>query len=316
MSAVLGLALIAGMVAALNPCAFSLLPAYIGFFVNVDNDRTHGLDRRLLRALGSALAVTTGFVVFFVVAGSTVGLATTGVRRNLPWVTMAVGAGVVAGGLAVVAGWRPPTPKPTIAVGLGRGAPAMVFYGVVYALASLSCTLAPFVAVTTAALSRSAGSALLAFLAYALGMGLVISGVAFAAAVARSGPVGGLRRLSRHATRCGGLLMVASGGYAIWYGRWELSVYAGDLSSDPLVDRGERLRLALANGLERVGPVRIALVLLATFALGVLAARRGGGADHRSGASTQSRPSCSVGALPDRDCPHSEAVPRAPRRSN
>ena len=62
----------------------------------------------------------------------------------------------------------------------GRGAPtrrlgSMVGYGVAYALASLSCTIAPFLAVTAATFrSDSVAQGVLAYLAYGLGMALVV----------------------------------------------------------------------------------------------------------------------------------------------
>ena len=65
-SSILLLALTAGMVGAINPCGFSLLPAYIGSFVAGD-DVESPLDRRLLRAVWSAVSVTAGFVLVFVI---------------------------------------------------------------------------------------------------------------------------------------------------------------------------------------------------------------------------------------------------------
>ena len=50
------------MVATFNPCGFSLLPAYIGVFVSGDRI-AESTERRVLRALGVAMAVSVGFVV-------------------------------------------------------------------------------------------------------------------------------------------------------------------------------------------------------------------------------------------------------------
>ena len=66
----LGFAFAAGMVAAVNPCGFAMLPAYLGLYLGSgDTDgRTH-----LLRHVGRALLVgglvTVGFVLLFGVAG-------------------------------------------------------------------------------------------------------------------------------------------------------------------------------------------------------------------------------------------------------
>ncbi len=53
--------------------------------------------------------------------------------------------------------------------------------------------------------------------------------------------------------------MVLAGGYAIWYGRWELAVYSGDLGTDPVIDTMEQVRLWFVVTIERIGAQRLAL---------------------------------------------------------
>ena len=67
--------------------------------------------------------------------------------------------------------------------------------------------------------------------------------------------------------------MVLSGAYTMWYARWQLGVYAGNLSSDPIVERGEELRLRLVETIEGIGPGRIALAVAACLAVAIVAAR-------------------------------------------
>ena len=67
--------------------------------------------------------------------------------------------------------------------------------------------------------------------------------------------------------------MVFAGGYAIWYGRWELAVYDGDLSSDPIIDNMEDIRLWFVNTIERIGAQRLT-ILLALAVAGVITAAR------------------------------------------
>ena len=234
-SSILLLALTAGMVGAINPCGFSLLPAYIGSFVAGD-DVESPLDRRLLRAVWSAVSVTAGFVLVFVILGVVLSSLADRIRGQLPWVTMLIGGVLIVAGVAVMAGRQLPMPAFTLRAASGRGAVGMVSYGVVYALASLSCTIGPFLAITSAALDQSLAGGLLAYVAYGLGMGTIILAIAASAALARPKPGHRLRRLSRHAPRLGGALMIISGSYAIWYARWELAVYSGDLSTDVIID--------------------------------------------------------------------------------
>ena len=264
-SSILLLALTAGMVGAINPCGFSLLPAYIGSFVAGD-DVESPLDRRLLRAVWSAVSVTAGFVLVFVILGVVLSSLADRIRGQLPWVTMLIGGVLIVAGVAVMAGRQLPMPAFTLRAASGRGAVGMVSYGVVYALASLSCTIGPFLAITSAALDQSLAGGLLAYVAYGLGMGTIILAIAASAALARPKPGHRLRRLSRHAPRLGGALMIISGSYAIWYARWELAVYSGDLSTDVIIDTGERWRIKAITFIENVGAVRLGVMLLIAVA--------------------------------------------------
>lgn len=264
MNAPLALALVAGMVGAVNPCGFSLLPAYIGFFVSGEGAAA-SLDRRLLRAVTSAAAVTVGFVVVFVFLGVLLESIANRIRPDLPWVTIAIGAVVICAGTATVLGRRIRVPMPALRSLPGRTSVAMMTYGAFYALASLSCTIGPFLAITTLAINRSLIGGLATYVAYATGMGTVILVLATTAALARPGPTRKLRHLARHAGRVGGLLMILSGGYAIWYARWELAVYRGDFSNDPIVDAGERIRRAVIQTIEAVGAIRLGLFVAAVL---------------------------------------------------
>ena len=73
----LALAFVAGAVATINPCGFALLPAYLSYFLGLDDDATAaapggdaatgspGGANPVLRALAVSAAVTLGFVVVF-----------------------------------------------------------------------------------------------------------------------------------------------------------------------------------------------------------------------------------------------------------
>lgn len=262
MNAPLSLAFVAGMLAAVNPCAFSLLPAYVGLFLHLD-DSTAPVRHRLWRVAVTTTAVSAGFVVVFTALGLLLDRLSSSARERLPWLTLAIGVSLVGIGLAVVVGWRFRSPVPAVRITSGRPAIAMFLYGVGYGTASMSCTLGPFLAVTAMASSESVLSGLATYFVYAAGMGLVVGAVAVASAAARPSAIVGMRGLSRFAGRLGGVVMVASGSYAIWYARWELKVYGGDLTTDRVVRWGEQFRADVAQRIELLGPARSALVLLA-----------------------------------------------------
>jgi Cytochrome C biogenesis protein transmembrane region len=78
-----GYAFGAGMVAALNPCGFALLPAYIGLYLGTIQRRSG--PRRFLRAFEVSAAMTAGFIVLFGSAGVVLALATSSIARYFPW---------------------------------------------------------------------------------------------------------------------------------------------------------------------------------------------------------------------------------------
>jgi len=261
------------MVATFNPCGFSLLPAYLGAFVAGDApDRR--LDQRVARAVGVAAAVSVGFVAVFTTAGVVIDQLTGPTRQRLPWVSIVVGAALaVAGGLMVL-GWKPAIAVrgPDLVSGR-RGIAAMVGYGATFAIASLSCTIGPFLAVTGVALTRSTVQGVAAYTAYAVGMGTIVLAISVLAAVAHSSVVRAMGRLTRVMPRIGGALMIAAGAYAAWYGRWELGVYAGDLRGDPIIDTAEALRLRIVETVQGLGAARIGLAVLVVTSVAVVAVR-------------------------------------------
>ena len=62
--------------------------------------------------------------------------------------------------------------------------------------------------------------------------------------------------VSRSTGRLDVVLMIAGGGYAVWYRRWEFAVYSGNLASDSIIDTGERLRLWFVATVTRFGAIR------------------------------------------------------------
>lgn len=307
-SGAVALAFTAGMVATFNPCGFSLLPAYIGAFVSGGATR-QGTGHRVIRAIGVAAAVSIGFVIVFATAGLVIDRLAGEARRQLPWVTIVIGALLVLAGIATAVGWKPTlmVRRPNLVAGR-TGIGAMIGYGATYAIASLSCTIGPFLAVTGAALTQSTFQGIATYIAYALGMGVIILAISVAAALAQSTVTNHMRRITPIAARLGGALMVVAGGYAIWYGRWELAVYDGDLDSDPIVDTIEEIRLSIINTIEAIGAGRLALFVVVTTAA-IIAAVRHHGSDTEADLTAEELASRADGHGANRDAErHAESL--------
>lgn len=272
------LALAAGLLAAVNPCGFALLPAYLSFLVLDKEDDVGGARARAIgRALTLTAAMTVGFVAVFGAFGLLAAPAADAVARHLPWVSIVIGLILAVAGGWLLAGRQ----LPTFGIKMGSGPEvtrrfgSMALFGASYAIASLGCTIGPFLAVVVAGFradSVAAGAGL--FLAYAAGMALVVGAVALAVALARVSLVRGLRRAAPLISRAAGALLLIAGAYVAWYGWYEIRVFRDADTTDPIVDTAAAVQTAAASWLDSVGPAAVAAVaailLAATAAVHVL----------------------------------------------
>jgi cytochrome c-type biogenesis protein len=270
------LAVAAGMAATVNPCGFALLPAYLSAFLGTEN-RAGGVNA-VGRALAVSGAMTAGFVVVFGLFGLVVTPLAVSLDEHLPWVTIVIGIGLVGLGIALLAGRQLTLRIPKLQAG-GRDGTllSMFLFGVSYAVASLSCTIGPFLAITSTTFrSSSIVAGLGVFLAYALGMGIVIGVLTVALALAKGTVVQRFRRALPVINRVAGVLLVLAGAYVAWYGWYEIRVFRGR-TDDPIIDRAIRIQAWLQNALVPDDPARVAavaLVVLSAFAAVVLVRRR------------------------------------------
>ena len=253
------LALAAGLVAALNPCGFALLPAYLAMVVAADDDGSS-----LARALRMTAAMSIGFVAVFGAFGAVVVPLTLSLERYLPWATIVIGLGLVVGGGWLLAGREMRLPLPRLRGGAPAGSTvSMVGYGAAYAIASLSCTVGPFLAILATA-TRTGGvvEGLAVVGVYGLGMGLVVGVLAVAVALAREAVVTRTRRLLPYVNRLSGLLLVLAGAYVTYYGWYELRVFDGADPTDPVVDAARSVQGRLAQLVGDTGATTLVVVLV------------------------------------------------------
>lgn len=278
----LALALAAGVVAALNPCGFALLPAYLSLFVLEDEPSR---QRAVARALRATAAMTAGFAGVFALFGLAVAPVASTVQQYLPGFTIVLGLLIAGAGGWVLAGRRLPVLLPRRTRGgrpLTASVGSMAGFGASYAVASLGCTIAPFLAiVVTAFRTGSTTQGMVLFLAYAAGMGLVVGTAAVSVALARTSLVGRIRQTGRFLPGLGGALLLLAGGYVAWYGAWELRVLHGGAGSDPIVDAASRLQQWLAANALALGALGFLAVLAALLLLAALPRWRSRRSRHR-----------------------------------
>ena len=266
-----GLAFAAGLIAALNPCGFAMLPAYLALVVR--GERTDALTA-LGRAVTATAAMALGFLVVFGAFGLLTVAAAATLQRYLPYVTVAIGIALVALGIWLLLGrditaLTPMVRRTRLAPSARLG--SMFGYGLSYAVASLSCTIGPFLAVTGAALRNDSPlDGLLVYLAYAAGFTLVVGALAVAAALASAAAADRMRRIVPYVNRISGILLVVVGLYVGYYGFYEVRLFtAAGGGEDALISAAGRVQGAIAGWVYRQGawPWIVALVLLLSAAL-------------------------------------------------
>jgi cytochrome c biogenesis protein CcdA len=223
MTASLILAFSAGMVATVNPCGFAMLPAYLSYFMGVEEgDQSKTSILRSALVIGSV--VSAGFLVVFGAAGAVISGLISGVGRTqviewIPWLALSVGAGIVMLGVAMVRGYQLVVGLPKAKrARLGGGYRNVFAFGTSYAVASLSCTLPVFLTVVaTQFTTRSFVGGMTIFIAYALGMATVLLGLTIVLAFGKQQLVNRLRASARFINKVSGVVLILAGAWIVWF---------------------------------------------------------------------------------------------------
>lgn len=212
----LSFAFAAGVAAFFNPCGYAVLFAYISrFFTN--KEKKTGVKRNLLHGLSIGIIATVGFLTVFAVVGLGIAFVSRSIAELIPWINFFLGFLLIGIGAYLLTGR-------TIALNthIGKINPnqtsALSFYkyGIIYATASLGCVLPIFISVVVSGLaSGSLTGGLGVFLAYSIGMGLVMTIVSVALATSKNALVNKLKKFAPHINRINALILIALGLYLV-----------------------------------------------------------------------------------------------------
>lgn len=217
-----GYAVVAGMVAAVNPCGFALLPGYLGYYLG--DRRDVGGWRLTGRAVAVSGTMSASFALLFGLAGIVAGLAASALAASLPWVGAAVGVslillgGMLAAGRDVSISLAPRAAQRLGAATRSRGLGGYAAYGLAYGLASLGCTLPVFLSVVGTSLQlHGLADAAGHFVLFGIGMGIVITVLTVATAWFGDGIIRRARTLGRHIGWVSAVILWLAGAYVIYY---------------------------------------------------------------------------------------------------
>lgn len=219
----LGYAFAAGMVSAVNPCGFALLPGYLGAYLGSESVQI-GLGRRLSRAAVISLTVSASFVLLFAAAGLVVAATAAGAARFFPFIGLAVGVLLVAAGAALLGGRAFDLPllgslqDRLGSVARRRDVVGFGAYGMAYAAGSLGCTLPIFLSVVATGFAAGGPiSALSQFVLYGLGMGTVLAALTVTMVVLGHTAFRTIRGIGAYLQRTGAVALLLAGAYVVYY---------------------------------------------------------------------------------------------------
>ena len=219
----------AGMVATVNPCGFAMLPAYVSMFLG--GDEGDDAPAGVATGLRVGIAVTIGIFALFSVVGLLLSFGMQRLLEFVPWAALVIGALLFGLGIAVLRGYHLTARVISVKNKKGKSFLAMTGFGVAFGTASISCTLPIFLAVVgLSTRSSNVISGWSVFLAYAAGMGVVLTAVAVALATSREVLVTRMRSVLPYVERIGGALLVVSGLFIVYYWGVLLSVNPGQES--------------------------------------------------------------------------------------
>ena len=247
-----------GILAAVNPCGFVLLPAYLLYFLGIDSANPAAQRAPIRRALLVSTSVSSGFLLVFLVIGTISRLFTQWIELNAKYAGLLIGIALVVMGIAMLAGWKPSFITPSISGERDRSLRAMFIFGIAYAVASIGCTIG----FLTTAIFGSIGlngfaSGVLSIVLYGAGMGLLVSTLTVTLAVARGGLLRVLKNGLRYMDKLAAGFIVLTGMYLTWY--WYVAVSERSTAGN-VTQNVEGWQSSVATFLQRQGSWRLGLV--------------------------------------------------------
>ena len=205
------LAVVAGLGTVVSPCGLPFIPVILTYYL--------GDKRSTLGGIVGGAFVVGGLVTFAVPFGLIItALDFWATPPSVtPWFEGIAGALLLVFGLLTVLDIHIPIFSPTLASPEGKGYRTLYALGLLYGMASIGCTIWPFMGVVFVA-SFSPLFGLVVYTTYVATIAAPVLIMAFFAAEARELLVGKIARYERWIRMAGGIALLGAGLYLIQYG--------------------------------------------------------------------------------------------------
>jgi len=264
-----------GIVTAINPCGFAMLPTWLGYFIGKDTADKQARPEQVIRGLWVSLTLTATFVGVFGFLGFVIShlVNEETIAQKTPWITVALGILLIPYGFSLLF-----KKNKKLFPSFNRRGPksnemfSVIGFGISYAIVSVGCSAPLFLLQISGSFSREGIiQGTIIFLAYALGFGAVVTVTTLSLALARGGIVRNLRKLLPYIDQIGALALLTGGAYLCIYGIYEIrTLNSPGSGANPIVEKISELQSHLTIWISEVGGLEIGLALWLTVITFVL----------------------------------------------
>ena len=213
--ATLSLAYSAGFLAVLAPCALPMLPSFVSYFMNTEDNNSS-----LKSALGFGVTTVAGFLTVFLTIGLLPSFALNIVASKVSFIAPFIGVILILlclghffsdvfSNIPVI---KTITPE-------GKGFKAFFLYGLGYGAASMSCSFPVFILlILQSATVDGFISILVMFLAYGFGAGSILIPLALAITFSKELMYQKIMSVLPHVKKVNSVILILAGIYMIYIG--------------------------------------------------------------------------------------------------
>jgi cytochrome c biogenesis protein CcdA len=263
--------LLLGVLAAVNPCGFVLLPAYLVSYLSVADDAD--ATTRVRRSLSVGSSVSAGFLVVFLLVGAISRLFTNWIELNAKYAALVVGLVLIVVGVRMLSGWRPRLWIPVFNGDTRRSRiGGMFMFGMVYAVASIGCTIGLLTTAILGSFSRHGVlSGVFSVVMYGAGMAVFVMALTTSLAFANTALVRAGRGVMSVVSHVSSGLILITGVYLTWY--WYVAITERTDQGGVLQTFGN-WQTTIVNNLSDIGAVPITVTSGLVIVAAALITRR------------------------------------------